>query len=280
MTMNQRSQLRLSASHPLRSLESNSLQNNYRPTIGSHFLLTIALLIVSNFICQSGLMIGNKIHKGRGSIADMEAQVAGENLESYWRDIRSGADFNLRSATNLVFANTIHDDNRRIRFDENWIQWCLGQFYDPLLQTQDTARIIRGHRANCSGRCQILKAIAEAAGRECRFVGLNGHVVLEVLEGTNWRVADPDYNVVYSQSLTELENPTSQNIIRRALRGRYSRQAINTYVAIFQTPDDNVRLPIGQAHSPRLNLAEQACKWMIWLTPLPLLLCGQLLLPK
>ncbi len=278
--MNQRYQLGLSASRPLQSLQLNFPQNNSQPTMGSHVLLTIALLIVSNFICQSGIMIGNKIHKGRGSIADTAAQIASENLESYWREIRSGADFNLRAATHLVYTNTIHDDNRRITIHENWIQWSLGQFYEPLLQTQDTARIIRGHRANCSGRCQILKAIAEAAGRECRFVGLNGHVVLEVLEGTNWRVADPDYNVVYSQSLVELQNPTSQNLIRRALRGRYSRQAINTYVAIFQTADDNVCLPIGQAHSPRLNLAEQACKWMIWLTPLPLLLCGQLLLPK
>jgi hypothetical protein len=277
MTMNHQVRPANFASRPS---QRNATQNVSHCSFVPFSVLTVALLIVTDFLCQAGVMVGHKIHRGRGSIADNEAQVASEQLNSYWRELQSGASFNLRTANQLVYANTTHDDNRRISFTENWMQWCLGQFYDPILQTQDTASIIRGNRANCSGRCQVLKSFAEAAGLECRFVGLNGHVVLEVKDGARWRVADPDYNVVYNQSLDELKQPDSQNVIRRALRGRYSRQAIKTYTEIFQSAEDNVRLPIGEALSPRLNWMEQTLKWLVWLTPLPFLLFGQILALK
>ena len=118
-------------------------------TFRSQAGLLAVLVIYCNCVVEIGIIAGTRLTKERGSVLDNEARLQSERLDSYWRDLRQGGDFNLRSATRLIYENTTHSDDRRISFTENWIQWLIGQFYDPLLQTQDTSRIIRGNQTNC-----------------------------------------------------------------------------------------------------------------------------------
>lgn len=118
-------------------------------------------------------------------------------LCQYARSVAFGNErFELSDATTRVYQGIVHQEPRYVAPGENWLQAALGLIYGPIKKTQDTNRLLAGGIANCSERSQILKTIAESAGYQCRFVGLQGHVVLEVLDGDRWRMADPDYGVV------------------------------------------------------------------------------------
>jgi hypothetical protein len=173
----------------------------------------------------------------------------------------------VAQATRLVHDATRHVAQREVRFSENWLQYVLGYAYPPLRQTQDVDLLIQGGVGNCSDRCQILKSVAEAAGMKCRFVGLNGHVVLEVLTDGGWTTCDPDYNVVYPLPTDELARPSRELLLRAPLTTGYPRDVIDRYVAIFQSQHDNVRLPIGSPLSPRLYVAELVLSWLCWVVP-------------
>jgi hypothetical protein len=136
-----------------------------------------------------------------------------------------------------------------------------------MLQTQDSNLLIEGRLGNCSDRCQILKTVAELSGKRCRFVGLSGHVVLEVEIDNAWYVADPDYNVTFDKPVESLARPEQERQLRSRLEKRYRKSVVDEYVRILQTVDDNIHLPIGSALSPRLYVAEKACKVASWLLP-------------
>lgn len=208
-------------------------------------------------------------------VADPDSSEARAALQTYAMALRSGARFDLEAATHLVHGATTHSDERRIGITENWLQWLGGKCYPPLSRIQSTKRLLANQLANCSERAQILKSLAETAGLSCRFVGLNGHVVLEVKQGGRWVVADPGYDVVFSASLSDLEQPTAAPGIRaRLLAAGYAPETVENYLAIVQSPGDNVVLPVGSALSPRLYRAEIACAWLAWLFPLGSILCG------
>jgi hypothetical protein len=158
------------------------------------------------------------------------------------------------------------------------MQWALGLVYPPLARSQDTKRLIAGRLANCSERSQILKTIAEAAGCECRFVGLQGHVILEVRFQDQWHVADPDYGVVFPHSISQVEQEEYQPIVREQLsHAGHNPVAIENYVALLNSRHDNAILPSGSPLSPRLYTVEQLCRRLTWVIPLTLLGCGWLL---
>lgn len=183
--------------------------------------------------------------------------------------------FNLGITNRLVYRGTVHCDDRRIGVYENWLQWLLAHGYPPLERLQDSERLARGVGANCSERAQILKTLVQRAGRPCRFVGLNGHVVLEVEMESGWCVADPDYGVVFPVDMERLARAECQPLIWWRLAGRgYGPAAIRSYLQIVQSTDDNIALPIGSPLSPRLYLIETACGWLVWLIPGGLMLTG------
>jgi hypothetical protein len=160
---------------------------------------------------------------------------------------------------------------------ENWLQAALGLIYRPIKTTQDTDRLLAGGIANCSERSQILKTIAESADYPCRFVGLQGHVVLEVLDGDRWRMADPDYGVVFDRGVESLASPEHQPDVVAALASRgYPSQTIVSYLELLQSTNDNQFLPIGSPLSPRLYKLEQACNWLIYILPTTAILVGLL----
>jgi hypothetical protein len=239
------------------------------------------LLLAVNFLGLQDSRGGRVVRLGRQAVAqlidvaDPDPSEARAALQASLKALRSGAPFDLTSATHLVHNATTHSDERRIGLTENWLQWAGAQCYPPLGRTQSTRRLIAGRFANCSERAQILKTLAEAAGMPARFIGLNGHVLLEVQQQGQWQVADPAYDLVFSENLEQLEQPSATAGIRQRLSDAgHPPEVIDNYVAIMQSAEDNVVLPVGAALSPRLYRAELACAWLAWLLPVGSILAG------
>jgi hypothetical protein len=245
-------------------------------------LLGVGLLLLALNLCGlqnssggRGTRLGRQAIAQAIDMADPDAADGPAALRASIAALRSGASFDLASATHLVHGATTHSDERRVGLTENWVQWLAGQFYHPLAKTQSTHRLIAGRLANCSERSQILKTMAEAAGAPCRFIGLHGHVVLEVCQAGMWHVADPGYDLVYSLDIDQLQRPEAAAQIRDRLHtAGHPEEVIENYVAIVQSAGDNVVLPVGSPLSPRLYRAEAACVWIAWLMPLVSLLAG------
>lgn len=199
--------------------------------------------------------------------------VRGESpVREYWEGLRNGKAFELNEASYIVFSSTTHDSPRYLSFHENWVQWLLSRVYKPLRRTQDTELLIDGGRAECSERSQILKSIAEDCGYRCRFVGLGGHVVLEVEMDSQWYMADPEFGLAFPFDVEQLCEESYTDYLRHALKTRaLSDGRIDDYLQILQSADDNQRLPIGEPISPRLHSIEQACQWLAWIIPLAFL---------
>lgn len=178
-------------------------------------------------------------------------------------------------ATKFVNQNTRHSIERRIRWNENWIQWALSRVYSPLERTQDTDLLIRGGLADCAERSQILKSIMEKSGSKCRFVGLDGHVVLEVTSKGVTQVADPDYGLVYPMGIDELVQPENRDMVRKKLECRgYDGEVIETYLSILYSVENNRASEVGAPISPRLARIEQLCSVMVWGLPMCLMAAG------
>jgi hypothetical protein len=197
-------------------------------------------------------------------------------LCQYARSVAVGSEpFELLEATTRVYQGIVHQEPRYIASGENWLQAVLGLIYGPIKRTQDTNRLLAGGIANCSAPSQILKTIAESAGYQCRFVGLQGHVVLEVLDGDRWRMADPDYGVVFDLGVDSLALFPQQPVVVAALASRgHQGQTIARYLELLQSTSDNQSLPVGSPLSPRLYKIEQACAWLIWILPTTAILVG------
>jgi len=177
--------------------------------------------------------------------------------------------------TDQVFLSMSHSDGRRVHVTENWLLWSAGHVYEPISHTQRTQRIIAGGAGSCSERCQILKSIVERAGLSCRFVGLKGHVVLEIQTPSGWQIADPDYGVVYPVGLADLQSEEGARLMRVMLSARgFSTQTIDEYVRLFHSADDNVTLSVGSPLSPRLLMFESIADWLVWIIPAVLLIAG------
>lgn len=250
-----------------------SLRTNLR---GLRLAATVAawLLVLLGMGLATVALVGRSLHG-----ASLEQSVAAPELKQYVASIRQGAPFELARANRIIYLATTHSDDRRIALTENWLQWSLARLYPPLARTQHAERLLAGSLANCSERSQILKSLAEEAGYACRFVGLSGHVVLEVETANGWQVADPDYGVVYPLGIDLLEQPEAEGLIRSTLAAsNYPPPTIDYYLALMQSAEDNVVLPVGSALSPRLAVVETWCDRLALPLPVGMVLCGMALL--
>lgn len=224
-------------------------------------------LVWASFHCLVGTVLLSLTVAG--NLWKQSGKSAAAELNAYWSELRNGETFDLNKATMAVHLGTTHKSPRYIRWHENWVQWFAGLLYAPLRRTQNTDLLIAGKNAECSERAQILKTIAEEFGHQCRFVGLGGHVVLEVASENDWQVADPEFGLTFPVNVTQLADESQQLAIETALRSRdINEHQIADYVQIVQSQEDNVRLPIGEALSPRLKLIEDACGWLAWIIPI------------
>lgn len=245
------------------------------PLLSGRVLIGVALLILGSLMFAATLSMRGPAAWGDSPV-DADRHQAAEELWAEWGRLQAGGAFDLDRAMQLIQRATVHSDERRISFAENWLQWTMGYAYPPAARIQSTDALILGGVANCSERSQILKSLAESAKIPCRFVGLSGHVVLEMqLEPETWWTVDVDYGIVYPITVDQLAHPSSEACMRDELLSRgYAPAVIERYVSIFRTQDDNLVLPVGRSLSPRLEMLEQACRWGVWGLPLALLSLG------
>lgn len=183
--------------------------------------------------------------------------------------------FDLEEVNNTIFESIIHSDRRRIQLYENWLLWFGGKIYAPLGQTQLPHRIVSGEGGLCSEVSAVMNSIAETNGYQARFIGLNGHVVSEVLTDNGWRVADPDYGVTYPVSIEILESEEGSDLMRKRLHSRgYKDETIKGYIKLFQSLEDNTLTEVGAAMSPRLYAIETASEILKWVIPIIAIILG------
>ncbi len=206
---------------------------------------------------------------------DPSGHVCTQRILDYQIQLASSECFDVAKGTELVHHGTKHSIDRRITWTENWAHFILGQLYGPMAKTQNSFRLIQEGIADCSERAQILKDLAESAGCECSFIGLGGHVILEIQTESGPWIADPDYGCVYRGSFDEWKEERNYGSIARTLRKHgYTRDTVLKYIQIVKTKDDNRVLRTGSPLSPRLYSVEQACDYAIWLFPLTTLCVG------
>lgn len=217
--------------------------------------------IVSSILLAAGVWFADPTYKVRLALfQSMKVSGLSERLDSNPEEV-------LRVANEFVFENTQHDPDRQVQLWENWVQWIAGQFYSPLLRTQDPRLLAAQGKGDCSERAGILQWLLAEQGIASRFVGLGGHVVLEVeAAGSMWTL-DPDYGLLFPFGVAAMCEVSPLPIqIMLAQSGIDTQRAI-TYEAILRSADDNVFFPWNSALSPRLKLAERAFLWIFWCLP-------------
>jgi len=189
--------------------------------------------------------------------------------------------FDLENVNNTIFESIIHSDNRRIQIYENWLLWFGGKIYAPLGRTQTPHRIVAGEGGLCSEVSAVMNSVAKINGYRARLIGLNGHVVSEVLTDDGWRVADPDYGVTYPVSIEILESEEGSGLIKKRLQNRgYKDETIKWYIKLFQSSEDNTLTEVGAALSPRLYAIEKASEILKWVIPMVTIIFGIIISKK
>ncbi|MCE2752523.1 MAG: transglutaminase-like domain-containing protein [Pirellula sp.] len=173
----------------------------------------------------------------------------------------------LGCATAYVHRLTEHSSGRDLAIWENWTQWLVGQFYSPILRTQNPRWIVAGGRGDCSERAAVLQDLLGYHGIETRFVGLGGHVVLEAKTEAGTWVLDPDYGISMDLGIEQLQQqPTGQvaaELIRRGMNVPSSVQ----YEQLILTDFNNIPSDWNAPLSPRLKKLEEFCEIAFWLVP-------------
>jgi len=173
----------------------------------------------------------------------------------------------LVNANHFVFRNTTHDITRQITPTENWIQWIAGQYYSPLLRTQNPKLLASLGRGDCSERAAVLQWLLQRNGISSRFVGLGGHVVLEAqVDGTLWTL-DPDYGLVFPLAVQALSEEASVPLRTGLQQAGVDPTSTLNYESILSSTHDNVYLPWDAPLSPRLRAFEELCEWLLWCSP-------------
>lgn len=157
---------------------------------------------------------------------------------------------------------------------ENWIVWLYAQklgHYEWI----DTKRAVRLGGGFCSQHAIIFNNILREQGFEARILGVNGHVLNEVLIDGTWRVYDPDYNVVFTESLSDLERDPNRARDVYLENGRPEDEAIH-WSEVFGSASDNWHFRSARMYNVANYLVEKAAFKLVWLIPLVLLLIGAL----
>lgn len=180
----------------------------------------------------------------------------------------------LEEINTIVFESIFHTGRRKYSFSENYILFLGGFLHEYISSPQNPAGIIKGGGGLCSEISAVMKRVLRRAGVKARFIGLRGHVALEVEVDDEWVVADPDYGVVYEYPLQVLEERANEIIPGALAEAGYPDEMIEAVVRVFMDSEENVALPPGQALSPRLALIENAANVLKWVLPAGLLVFG------
>ncbi|MFN7735487.1 MAG: hypothetical protein ACK5O8_05170 [Pirellula sp.] len=189
-----------------------------------------------------------------------EAEARVEQFKAVATSFAGQDDFQVSRANRFVHSITTHSVDRKVMLRENWVQWCLGHVYPPLLRSQNALRIVEGGIGDCSERVAVLQWIARQSQCPTRIVGLGGHVVLEVFSKGKWVAADPDYGVTFSTDVQTLTHGGAKYVAWQLQRAGVDAPTIENYLSILQSAGDNVSMGLNEPLSPRLKVLEDWCE--------------------
>lgn len=173
----------------------------------------------------------------------------------------------LRCLTAYVHRLTEHSSGRDLAIWENWTQWLVGQFYSPMLRTQNPRWIVSGGKGDCSERAAVLQDLLGCHGIESRFVGLGGHVVLEAQTETGTWVLDPDYGITMDLGIEQLQRQAPGHVAAKLVGHGMTGASSIEYERLIRTERDNIQLDWNAPLSPRLKRLEEFCEIAFWLVP-------------
>ena len=173
----------------------------------------------------------------------------------------------LAELVQLTYASMVHAAPVEITLLDNWLLWGLGQVHRDFLMTQDPARLAAGARGICSDSAIVLIELARRAGVDARMISLEGHVLAELRTPEGWRVADPDFGILYPFDLEVLSSPAGLERIRAEVDRRgHPPETLAAYLAAAESREDNGVIEAGVLN-PRLARAERIADQLQWLLP-------------
>jgi hypothetical protein len=180
----------------------------------------------------------------------------------------------LRRLTELVSRKMLLIDQQYTKptIFENWILWIYSKFLG-YYEWSDTKKAVRLGGGYCSQHAIVFNNILRDQDIQSRIIKLGGHVLNEVLIDGNWRVYDPDFNVVFRASLKELEDNPVKAYQAYLLAGRPEAEA-KQWEKLFATDADNWHYKKTSTYRGEKYYIEVAALYLIWIIPPILILIG------
>ncbi|MGD2014329.1 MAG: hypothetical protein PVG26_04475 [Desulfobacterales bacterium] len=161
-------------------------------------------------------------------------------------------------------------------FFQNWILW-LDTRNEKKYEWSDSQQAIRTGGGYCSQHAIIFNNLLEANGVDAQILGLSGHVVNQAFIDGKWRVYDPDYDVIMSHSLEEVEQRAELAYIAYKNAGQTDSRA-RGWAEIYSSADNNSVYENTRSYKGRAAFEyEKAALLWIWLLPSLLLAIGLVL---
>ena len=158
-------------------------------------------------------------------------------------------------------------------FFENWILWFRSQRigHHEWVDTRYAVRLGGGY---CSQHAIILDNLLDEQGIESRILALGGHIINEILVDDKWKVYDSNYNVIFDESLNDLENHPER--VYQAYRDMGYAESTAKYVQdAYGTPENNFHFRNSQSYSSTMYLIfEKLALKLIWYIPAFFLFTG------
>ncbi|VAW76153.1 hypothetical protein MNBD_GAMMA13-32 [hydrothermal vent metagenome] len=180
----------------------------------------------------------------------------------------------LYRLTELVSKRMLRIDSKHTKpkIFENWILWIYA-ITKGYYEWSDTKRAIKLGGGFCSQHAIVFNNLLRKQGIKSRILGLQGHVVNETLINGQWKVYDPDYNIVFNATLQDLENNPTQAYQTYLASGAPDSTAKN-FEQAFATEADNFRYKKTVAYRGEKYYIEITSLYLVWIIPILLILSG------
>jgi hypothetical protein len=181
----------------------------------------------------------------------------------------------IKRLTNLVSDRMIHVDPKYAKptFFGNYILWAYAQYLNQY-EWKDSKKSIRLGGGFCSQHAIVFDNILKEQGITSRILGLNGHVLNEVVVDGKWKVYDPQHNVIFAASMKELENDSRNPVYVAYKNIGLSESDAKHFQEVFTSDVDNWHYKSSKAYSIVGYIIEKISFYLIWIIPLVFILTG------
>ena len=182
----------------------------------------------------------------------------------------------LARLTNLVSDRMllINPKHAKPTLFENWILWAYSQYIGHY-EWKKTERAIRLGGGFCSQHAIVFDNILKEQGIESRLLGLNGHVLNEILVDGKWRIYDPAYNVVFADSLKKLED-SPEKVFSAYKNAKRPEEEAKHWEKVFSSAEDNWHFKSSKHYSVIGYAIEITSFYLVWAIPLLMISIGLL----